>query len=109
MFAKLMLRVRGQLIAGFAAECAIIALSFGYAVFAVSGVSTTVNEMVGLRTPVAIASAELAGNTVVFVASEKASANLESVACATEQMSSSVTEIGRQVLDAARIASAAVR
>jgi len=62
MFAKLRLRIRGQLIAGFVAVCAIIAVSVGYAVFAMRGISLIVNEMVNLRTPVAIASTELVGN-----------------------------------------------
>ena len=56
------LRIRGRLIAGFAAVCAIIALSVGYTVFAVGGVATTVDRMVSLRIPVALASTELVGN-----------------------------------------------
>lgn len=55
-------RIRGRLIAGFAALCAIIALSVGYTVFAVGGISTTVDRMTNLRTPVALASTELVGN-----------------------------------------------
>lgn len=56
------LRIRGRLIAGFAAVCAIIAMAVGYTVFAVGGVSTTVDRMVNLRTPVALASTEMVGN-----------------------------------------------
>ena len=56
------LRIRGRLISGFLAVCAIIALSVGYTVFAVDGISTTVDRMVKLRTPVALASTELVGN-----------------------------------------------
>ena len=41
-------------------------------------------------------------------ASEEASANVQSVASASEEMGSSVNEIGRQVQEAARIAGAAV-
>lgn len=55
-------RIRGRLIAGFAALCAIIALSVGYTVFAVGGISTTVDRMTNLRTPVALASTELVSN-----------------------------------------------
>ena len=56
------LRIGGRLIAGFAAVCAIIALSVGYTVFEVGRISTTVNRMTNLRTPVALASTELIGN-----------------------------------------------
>lgn len=59
---KLKLRIRGRLISGFLSVCAIIALSVGYTVFAVGGISTTVDRMVNLRTPVALASTELVGN-----------------------------------------------
>ncbi|MFK4661275.1 CHASE3 domain-containing protein [Bradyrhizobium ottawaense] len=59
---KFKLRIRGRLISGFLAVCAIIALSVGYTVFAVGGISTTVDRMVNLRTPVALASTELVGN-----------------------------------------------
>lgn len=55
-------RIGGRLIAGFAAVCAIIALSVGYTVFAVERISTTVDRMTNLRTPVALASTELVGN-----------------------------------------------
>jgi len=56
------LRIRGRLIAGFAAICAIIAMAVGYTVFAVGGVSTIVDRMVNLRTPVALESTEMVGN-----------------------------------------------
>lgn len=55
-------RIGGRLIAGFAAVCAIIALSVGYTMFEVGRISTTVNRMTNLRTPVALASTELIGN-----------------------------------------------
>ena len=55
-------RIRGRLIAGFVAVSAITALSVGYTVFAVGGISLTVDRMVNLRTPVALASTELVGN-----------------------------------------------
>jgi methyl-accepting chemotaxis protein len=56
------LRIRGRLIAGFAAICAIIAVAVGYTVFAVGAVSTIVDRMVNLRTPVALESTEMVGN-----------------------------------------------
>jgi methyl-accepting chemotaxis protein len=56
------LRIRGRLIAGFAAVCTIIALSVGYTVIADGGVAATVDRMASLRTPVALASTELVGN-----------------------------------------------
>src|SRR5438105_4320207 len=56
------LRIRGRLIAGFAAVCATIAIAVGYTVFAVGGVSTIVDRMVNLRTPVALESTEMVGN-----------------------------------------------
>ena len=55
-------RVGGRLIAGFAAICAIIAVSVGYTVFEIERISTTVDRMTNLRTPVALASTELVGN-----------------------------------------------
>ncbi|WP_027575151.1 methyl-accepting chemotaxis protein [Bradyrhizobium sp. WSM1743] len=55
-------RIGGRLIAGFAAVCAIIALSVGYTMLEVGRISTTVNRMTNLRTPVALASTELIGN-----------------------------------------------
>ena len=56
------LRIRGRLIAGFVAISAIIASAVGYTVFAVSGISTIVDRMVNLRTPVALESTEMVGN-----------------------------------------------
>jgi hypothetical protein len=41
-------------------------------------------------------------------ASEDASSNMQSVAAATEELSVSIEEIGRQVRDSSRIAEAAV-
>src|SRR5215467_1423951 len=48
------LRIRGRLLAGFAAVCAVLASAVGYTVFSVGGVSQTVDRMVTLRTPVAL-------------------------------------------------------
>ena len=47
-------------------------------------------------------------STVVAAASEETSANVQSVASATEEMATSVNEIGRQVVDSNRIANEAV-
>ena len=47
-------------------------------------------------------------SAVVAEASEEASVNVQSVATATEQMSGSISEIGRQVLESSRIAGEAV-
>ena len=55
-------RIGGRLVAGFAAVCAIIALSVGYTMFEVGRIATTVDRMTKLRTPVALASTELIGN-----------------------------------------------
>lgn len=59
---KFKMRIRGRLISGFLAVCAIIAVSVAYTVFAVGGISGIVDRMVSLRTPVALASTELVGN-----------------------------------------------
>jgi methyl-accepting chemotaxis protein len=56
------LRIRGRLIAGFAAVCAVLAAAVGYTVFTVGSVSQTVDRMVTLRTPVALDSTEMIGN-----------------------------------------------
>jgi methyl-accepting chemotaxis protein len=45
---------------------------------------------------------------MVAAASEEASTNVQSVACATEELSSSINEISRQVQESARMASTAV-
>jgi methyl-accepting chemotaxis protein len=55
-------RIRGRLIAGFAAVCAVLAAAVGYTVLTVGGVSQTVDRMVTLRTPVALDSTEMVGN-----------------------------------------------
>ena len=47
-------------------------------------------------------------STVVATASEETSANVQSVASATEEMAGSINEIGRQVADSNRIANQAV-
>jgi methyl-accepting chemotaxis protein len=47
-------------------------------------------------------------STVVAAASEETSTNVQSVASATEEMASSISEIGRQVADSNRIATEAV-
>ena len=56
------IRMRGRLILGFSAVCAVLVVAVGYTVYVVSGVSITVNRMVELRTPVAVQSTQLVGN-----------------------------------------------
>jgi methyl-accepting chemotaxis protein len=56
------IRMRGRLILGFSAVCAVLVIAVGYTVYVVSGVSVTVNRMVELRTPVAVQSTQLVGN-----------------------------------------------
>src|SRR5882757_1230457 len=56
------LRMTGRLLVGFAAIVAILAIAVGYTVFMVTGVGSTVDRMVTLRTPVAIQSTQLVGN-----------------------------------------------
>src|SRR5215510_9557565 len=61
-FSKFRLRIGGRLVAGFAALCGVLAAAVGYTVFAVGGVSSTVDRMVTLRTPIALDSTEMVGN-----------------------------------------------
>jgi methyl-accepting chemotaxis protein len=56
------MRIRGRLVAGFAAVCATLAASIGYTVYTVGGVADNVDRMANLRTPVALQSTELVGN-----------------------------------------------
>jgi methyl-accepting chemotaxis protein len=72
----------------------------------VSAASTELETAAGILTATADQSEKL--TNVVAFASQDASANVQSVASATEQMSSSVNEISRQVQGSARIASKAV-
>src|SRR5262249_50048588 len=61
-FSKFRLRIGGRFVAGFAALCGVLAAAVGYTVFAVGGVSSTVDRMVTLRTPIALDSTEMVGN-----------------------------------------------
>ena len=72
----------------------------------VSRAATDLEGSAGKLTSSAKRSQELA--TAVAAASEVASTNVQSVASATEQLTSSVTEISRQVQGSARIAGEAV-
>jgi methyl-accepting chemotaxis protein len=72
----------------------------------VSSASTELEDSAGTLTSTAARAQELA--TIVAGASEEASANVQSVASATEQMSLSVDEISRQVQESANIAREAV-
>ncbi|MDA9406385.1 methyl-accepting chemotaxis protein [Bradyrhizobium sp. CCBAU 45384] len=62
MFARLKLRIRGRLVAGFFVVCTIFVLSVAVTLVSVTAVSITVNQMVSSRTPAAIASSELVSN-----------------------------------------------
>jgi methyl-accepting chemotaxis protein len=56
------LRIRGRLIAGFAAVGIVLAAAVGYAVHTVAGVSVMVERMVDMRAPIALISTELVGD-----------------------------------------------
>ncbi|MDT4743045.1 methyl-accepting chemotaxis protein [Bradyrhizobium sp. WYCCWR 12699] len=72
----------------------------------VSSASTELEAAAGTLNTTAERAQQLA--VVVAAASDEASSNVESVASATEQLSSSVTEISRRVQDQARMANEAV-
>ena len=78
----------------------------GAIVETVSSASVELEAAAGALTRTAESTRELA--TAVAAASEEASSNVNSVASATDEMASSVTEIGRQVQDSHRIAGEAV-
>lgn len=80
--------------------------AIGEIVEAVSSASSELEVAAGTLASTASRSQEL--STTVAVASKEASTNVQSVASATEELSSSVNEIGRQVQDSARMASNAV-
>ncbi len=72
----------------------------------VSSASTELEASASTLTSTAVRSQEL--TTMVAAASEEASTNVQSVASATEELTSSVNEISRQVQESARIAREAV-
>jgi len=72
----------------------------------VSSASTELEASASTLTSTAERSQEMA--TTVAAASEEAATNVQSVASATEELSSSVGEIGRQVQESARMANEAV-
>ncbi|MGW1420825.1 methyl-accepting chemotaxis protein [Bradyrhizobium manausense] len=75
----------------------------------VSNVSSSANQLEGAAsslTRTAELTQDLSGR--VAGASERASSNVRSVACATEELAVSVRDIGRQVHESSRIAEAAV-
>jgi methyl-accepting chemotaxis protein len=78
----------------------------GEIVDTVSSASTELEASASVLTTTATRSQELA--TIVESASEEAATNVQSVASATEELSSSVNEISRQVQNSARIANEAV-
>jgi methyl-accepting chemotaxis protein len=78
----------------------------GRAIETVSRASIELESAAGGLTETAERSRQL--TDIVAAASDEASANVQSIASATEEMSSSVTEISRQVLTSAQIATQAV-
>jgi methyl-accepting chemotaxis protein len=72
----------------------------------VGSASGELENSAGLLTRSSAATQQL--STVVAGASEETSANVQSVAAATEQMAGSIHEIGRQVVDSNKIANEAV-
>jgi methyl-accepting chemotaxis protein len=72
----------------------------------VSAASSELENSAVILTNSSAASQDL--SAVVATASEETSANVQSVASATEEMASSINEIGRQVADSNRIATEAV-
>ncbi|PYF03897.1 methyl-accepting chemotaxis sensory transducer with Pas/Pac sensor [Rhodopseudomonas faecalis] len=79
----------------------------GEMINAVSAASTELEHSAGTLTATAERTQQL--THIVATASGDATANVQSVASATEQMASSVDEISRQVQDSAKIANAAVQ
>jgi methyl-accepting chemotaxis protein len=79
----------------------------GRVVGTVSSASTQLEAAAGKLTETASLTQQL--STSVAAASEQASTNVGSVATATEELTSSVHEIGRQVHESSRIASDAVK
>ena len=55
----LRLGIRGRLLAGFALICLLLAATVGYTVYVMSDINARVNQVVGLRAPVAINSSQL--------------------------------------------------
>jgi methyl-accepting chemotaxis protein len=78
----------------------------GNIVNTVSSAATELEASAGTLTRSAETTQKL--TSVVAEASEEASVNVQSVATATEEMTSSISEIGRQVLESSRIAGEAV-
>jgi methyl-accepting chemotaxis protein len=78
----------------------------GEIVETVSSASTELEASASTLTATAERSREL--TAMVAAASEVAATNVQSVALATEEMTSSITEIGRQVQESARMANGAV-
>ena len=78
----------------------------GEIVETVSSASTELEASASTLTMTAERAQEL--TTMVAAASEEATANVQSVASATEEMASSITEISRQVQESARMANEAV-
>jgi methyl-accepting chemotaxis protein len=56
------LRIRGRLLAGFAAICLLLAATVAYTAYAISDISDRFKRVVDFRAPVAISSTQLVGN-----------------------------------------------
>ncbi len=80
--------------------------AIGEIVDTVSSAATELEASASTLTSTAARGQEL--TTMVAAASEEASTNVQSVASATEELSSSITEISRQVQESARVAGDAV-
>jgi methyl-accepting chemotaxis protein len=63
------LRIRGRLIAGFAALCLVLAGTVAYTVHVVGGVSQVVDRLVNLRSPVAMSSSDIVSTVYSTLAS----------------------------------------
>jgi methyl-accepting chemotaxis protein len=80
--------------------------AIGEIVHTVSSASTELEHSAGSLSSTATRSQQI--STLVAGASEEASTNVQSVASATEELSSSISEISRQVQESARVANEAV-
>src|SRR3990172_1491660 len=66
---QLNLRIKGRLIAGFAAMCMVLGATVGYTVHVVGGLSQVVDRLVNLRSPVAMSSSDMVGTVYSTLAS----------------------------------------
>ncbi|MBI3710788.1 MAG: methyl-accepting chemotaxis protein [Proteobacteria bacterium] len=66
------LRIRGRLVTGFAAVCAVLAAAVGFTIHEANSISATTDRMVNLRAPVAIKSTEIVSNLYSTLATLRA-------------------------------------